>query len=340
MEQSTFKRYSFWGELGIWSLLFFIYFMEEIAYSDVLTSLVYSFTILACLINAAYGHYYQLLPLLIQQNKWRYLVLTFLWVSLFSSLIAWLSAFFAFDDEQTPFSWNFLYYFFLILIIAAVLSLKYFVEAWYHNFQKENQLKNEQLQAELNFLKSQINPHFLFNTLNNIYAYAQTGHPRTAPMIERLSSILRFMVYDCGENRVSLLKELNAVEDLLEIHKMKNSEQRNIQLSIDGVKAFHLVAPLIIVNFVENACKHSDVLQKPDGFIHVQLVVDETDQCQFEITNSFKKRHGGVEKYRGLGLKNIQKRLNLQYQNDYTLEEKKVDHRYHLKLIIPLERKK
>ena len=120
-------------------------------------------------------------------------------------------------------------------------------------------------------MKSQINPHFLFNTLNNIYAFAQTGNEKTAPMLERLSSILRFMVYDCSEEKVELIKELNAVEDLLEIYKMKNSEQRNIQFVSEGVKGFPLVAPLIIVNFVENAFKHSDAVSNPNGFIHVKM---------------------------------------------------------------------
>ena len=116
-------------------------------------------------------------------------------------------------------------------------------------------LKNQKLEAELNFLKSQINPHFLFNTLNNIYAYAQIGNEKTAPMLERLSAILRFMVYDCSEDRVGFTKELEAIEHLLEIQKMKNSKQQNIYFSQKGVKGYHLIAPLIIVNLIENGHK-------------------------------------------------------------------------------------
>ena len=109
-------------------------------------------------------------------------------------------------------------------------------------------------------------------------------------MLERLSSILRFMVYDCSENRVGLSKEITAVEDLLEIHKMKNSEQRNIELQVSGVKGFHLIAPLIIVNFVENACKHSDVVNNPEGFLHIHISVDDADHCLLELSNTFRPK--------------------------------------------------
>lgn len=158
-------------------------------------------------------------------------------------------------------------------------------------------------------------------------------------MLERLSSILRFMVYDCKEDRVSLSKELTAVEDLLEIHKMKNSEQRNIKLETSGVKRFHLTAPLIIVNFVENACKHSDAVSNPKGFIHVHISVDEKDQCRCNISNSVKKKSTVKSNYQGVGLQNIKKRLELQYGNTYQLTEELNNGTYFLKLQIPLERK-
>ncbi|MEM6699048.1 MAG: GHKL domain-containing protein, partial [Bacteroidota bacterium] len=172
-----------------------------------------------------------------------------------------------------------------------------------------------------------------------IYSYAQTGNEKTAPIIERLSSILRFMVYDCSENRVSLSKEIVAVEDLLEIHKMKNSEQQNIELLVDGVKRLHLIAPLIIVNFVENACKHSDVVSNPKGFIKVRISVEEFDNCSLEIANTFKEKTGGNSKYHGVGLNNIKKRLELQYGENYSMKASKSEGVYHLKVSIPLERK-
>ncbi|MEM9822279.1 MAG: histidine kinase, partial [Bacteroidota bacterium] len=232
-----------------------------------------------------------------------------------------------------------LYDYLILTITTAYTSLFYFAEKWFKNISAENQLRNEKLQAEVNFLKSQINPHFLFNTLNNIYSYTQTGNEKAAPMLERLSSILRFMVYDCAENRVGLSKEITAIESLLEIHKMKNSAQQNIDLSVEGVRGFHLIAPLIIVNFVENACKHSDVVSNKNGFIKVKVWVDEADHCLLTISNSYKEKKRITNPYGGLGLENIKKRLALQYGDRYRLSEEKADGIYQLQLHIPLERK-
>ena len=341
MKQSKFRKYSILGQLGIWVILFMIYFMEEMDYSGILISTLFALSTVVCLVGAVYTHYYAVLPLLKRGKKQVYFFLTFMLITLFSIALSLINNYFPFGyDPELTFWGEFIYNFFLITLIVASSSLFYFVEEWFKNIERESLLKNEKLQAELNFLKSQINPHFLFNTLNNIYSYAQTGNQKTAPMLERLSSILRFIVYDCSEDRVGLTKEITAVEDLLEIHKMKNSEQRNIELSVEGVKGYHLIAPLIIVNFVENACKHSDVVGNPKGFIHVQISVDSNDNCLTKISNSFKKKVAINSKYGGVGLENIKKRLDLQYDESYTFEEKKSANAYHLKLNIPLERKK
>ncbi|MEM9919720.1 MAG: histidine kinase [Bacteroidota bacterium] len=316
--------------------------MEELDYTSTLNAVLYSLSILSCIITSTYFHYFKLLPILNSGRRVLYFSLTTVLIICVSTLIyvVFLLLPYAYDyEEGWDFISNFIYYCVLITIIFAGSSLYYFVEAWYRNIQTENLLRNEKLQAELNFLKSQINPHFLFNTLNNIYSYAQTNNPKTAPMLERLSSILRFMVYDCGEDIVELPKEIRAVENLLEIQKMKNSEQRNIQLVVEGVKSYHLIAPLIIVNFVENACKHSDVVSNPNGFIKVTISIDSNNQCLLNIANSTKRKTILPTKYQGVGLENSRKRLELQYPGTHSLEEQKMENEYQLKLSIPLKRK-
>ncbi len=340
MESAKFKKYSILGQVFTWTILFLIHLLENLDYLDDLDAFDYAFCSVAGLAAAAYLHYFKLLPLFNAGKRWIYYLLTFLLITLNSVVAYGWSVYFVFDETyETPFLGSFIYDFFLTTIILGAFSLYYFVEAWYKNVKTESFLRSEKLQAELNFLKSQINPHFLFNTLNNIYAYAQTGNEKTAPMLERLSSILRFMVYDCSVDRVELQKEVDAVEDLLEINKMKNSEQRNITLKVDGVKALHLIAPLIIVNFVENACKHSDAVSNPKGFIHVHILVNEKNQCVLDISNSVKKKTNTPTAYHGVGLENIRKRLELQYGENYQMEESIDADRYHLQLKIPLERK-
>ncbi|MEM9546224.1 MAG: sensor histidine kinase [Bacteroidota bacterium] len=345
MKQSTFRRYGLLSQIALFVIFFLINFVENYASGMFLEAFIgasnYTFMVVAVTVL----HYFYVLPLYLKGRRLLYVVSLMLLMTVFiASNYLIFAVLLYYAGEGSILEWigptDVAYDYLVLMITTAFTSLYYFVELWFKNISKEAQLRNEKLQAELNFLKSQINPHFLFNTLNNIYSFAQTGNEKTAPMLERLSSILRFMVYDCEENRVGLSKEITAVQDLLEIHKMKNSEQRNIELNVEGVKGFHLIAPLIIVNFVENACKHSNAVSDPNGFIKISITVDESDHCLLEVINSFKMKSNADSRYGGIGMENIKKRLALQYDTNYTLNEEKSDGVYHLKLAIPLERKK
>jgi len=340
MHQSKFRLYSILGQIGVWVIFFMIYSMEEWEYSEAPISFLYGLIVTMLHAGMVYFHYYFLLPLYRNRKRILYFSLTLFVLVLISIASYYIFLNFPFDyDPEIEFWGDVIYNFFLLTLVTAVSSLYYFVEAWFENIKTESMLRSEKLQAELNFLKSQINPHFLFNTLNNIYAFAQTGNPKTAPMLERLSSMLRFIVYDCQEEQVALVKELETVEDLLEIYKMKNSRQKNINLSVEGVKGYHLIAPLIIVNFVENACKHSDAVSNPKGFLAVKMSVNEEDEFLLDISNTFKKKPKIDSKYQGLGLQNIQKRLELLYKDSYSFEEEIQENVYQLRLTIPLKRK-
>ena len=345
MKQSEFRRYGIVGQIGLSLIFFLINFTENIPYYSIFESILYSLNYTFMVVAVAYLHYFFLFPLYLKRKLFAYFISTFFLLTLFISLYYFIDYILPYEyDKELESMDNILeslaYDYLLLILIIGTSSLYYFVEHWFINISTESNLRNEKLQAELNFLKSQINPHFLFNTLNNIYSYAQTGNQKTAPMLERLSSILRFMVYDCGENRVALSKEITAIEDLLEIQKMKNSKQQNIKLSVEGVKGFHLIAPLIIVNFVENACKHSDVVNNLNGFINIKILVNKSDICLLTISNTFKEKQVIDSKYGGLGLENIKKRLDLQYEKNYTFKEEIRGAIYNLKLNIPLERKK
>ena len=344
MEQSTFRRYGIMSQVGLLLIFFLINFVENFPECSFMESAAYALNYTFMVAAVVVIHYFYLLPIYLKRRRFVYLALLFGVMTFFVAFYYLIDELLPYEydyyGEYAPFSFTGIVYDYLLLIMTtAYTSLYYFVEQWFKSTSAKNQLQNEKLQAELNFLKSQINPHFLFNTLNNIYSYAQTGNQKTAPMLERLSSILRFMVYDCSEDRVGLSKEITAVGDLLEIHKMKNSEQRNIELKVEGVKGFHLIAPLIIVNFVENACKHSDVASNPKGFLQVRISVDDLDYCRLEISNTYKEKTTVDPKYRGIGLENIKKRLELQYGDSYTLDEEKSKAIYFLNLKVPLERK-
>ena len=344
MERARFRRYSAIGQVLIWGFFFTVLVGSDGPYMGLTDAAWYAFAIVAGQAGLVYSHYFLVLPLFHQGKKWLYFSLLIPLVFVFTllgygfDLILPYGEDYVVDELETY--WEHILYIFPISFLAIGLSsLYYFVEAWFRNIKRESFLKSEKLQAELNFLKSQINPHFLFNTLNNIYSYVQTGNEKSAPMLERLSSALRFMVYDCGEDKVELVKELQAVEDLLEIYKMKNSGQENIELIIEGVKSYHLIAPLIIVNLVENACKHSDAISNAKGFIRVLVKVDEHDECLCEIANSVRAGNKNKAPYGGIGLNNVVQRLDLQYEDLYTLDKQEEEGTYKVTLKMPLERK-
>ncbi|MBX2873323.1 MAG: sensor histidine kinase [Saprospiraceae bacterium] len=337
---STFKLYSILGQVGIWTILLLIFSVEEMDYSDPGVSLAYGLCKTLVWPLAVYPHYYLLLPMLQAGRTWLYLSLTALLLFLTASLSVVVDQIFPFGYDFDLYFWgDVLYYLLLVGLITAVSSLYYFVEVWQSNQERAFKLRQQKLEAELNFLKSQINPHFLFNTLNNIYSYVQMGNAKASEMLERLSSILRFMVYEGSADLVSLQQELEAVENLLEINKMKNSKQANIVLQTKGVKGYHLIAPLIIVNFVENACKHSDAINNPAGFIQVEVQVRAGDLCALKIANSVGAKKSRNNDYGGLGLENMMKRLELQYGSNFQLEQKQVGNSYEVNLELPLARK-
>lgn len=345
MEKSQFRKYSSIAQVAGWLLLFLIMFVVDAAYVGIEAAAIYAFNFVVMQMAVVYVHYRLVFPLFHRGEKALYFLLAFLLVVLFAALGYFYDLLFPYyypEDKLESF-WETLSYSLPIsLLLVASSCAYYFVEAWFHNSRRESELRNQKLEAELNFLKSQINPHFLFNTLNNIYSYVQTGNEKSAPMLERLSSVLRFMVYDCSEEKVELNKELEAVDDLLEIYKMKNSDQQNITLTTSGVKGYHLIAPLIIVNMVENACKHSDAVSNPNGFIRVNVEVNSQGDCTCQISNSVKSQstgYSGETKYGGVGHANVLQRLELQYGNRYQLERSEEGGIYQIKVTMPLEKK-
>ena len=220
-------------------------------------------------------------------------------------------------------------------IIGGVNLILYTLDAWFKDVTAQANLKNEKLLSELRALKSQINPHFLFNTLNNIYSYACLQHPSTPVMIEKLSQILRYLVYEGEKERVELKQEMTVLENLIDLYKIKNSEQKNIHLHQSGILAHHQIAPLLLINLLENAFKHSDALSNPEGFIHVKAEV-ENEQLQFHISNSMKQQmvESGPN---GVGQPNIEKQIELIYADQYSLHTEVGQNVYHLDLCLPID---
>ncbi|MCK0192314.1 histidine kinase [Arenibacter sp. F20364] len=208
---------------------------------------------------------------------------------------------------------------FLVLSIAYVLAT--FVETFLFAQKKEEETirnKNENLQTELKLLKSQINPHFLFNSLNNIYALSVTNSDKTQKGISTLSNMLRYVLYECEQPFVPLSKEIDYIKDYLAMYTLKSSKTYPIHTEFQIANPAVQVAPMLFIPFVENALKHGNLEKISDAFLKISIFSDD-GKIDFEIENSTPKEPLNKDKVGGIGLENVKKRLELLYPKKHTL---------------------
>jgi sensor histidine kinase YesM len=183
--------------------------------------------------------------------------------------------------------------------------------------QKEKQAnasEKEKLNTELKFLKSQVNPHFLFNALNNIYSMALMQAPQTPESVMQLSEILRYMVYDASEEKVPLKSEINYIKNFVNLKLMKDSRGMDVVLNLDAASEQVRVAPLLLIPFVENAFKHSKIESLKTGYIKINLTTNN-EWIEFNLINSIPENNFTKDKVGGIGLENTKKRLEILYPN-------------------------
>ena len=220
--------------------------------------------------------------------------------------------------------------------ITLSVSMAYKMSLMAIRREKETQeLRSENLQSQLKFLKSQINPHFLFNALNNIYALSITKSDRAPAAILKLSDILRYIIYEGKEDRVPLKQEIDYIENYIELVKLKDESIQDIKFDYNKANLSLTIEPMLFIPFIENSIKHSGIESSPDGFI--QVVLETTDESiNFDVINSMPKTPIKKDKIGGIGIKNIKKRLELLYPNKYSLSIENEKNEFVVKLNIKL----
>lgn len=201
---------------------------------------------------------------------------------------------------------------------------------------KQQSMKSIQLESELNFLKSQVNPHFLFNTLNNIYALCQVNSRNAAPMVGKISEMMRYMIYDCTAQQVPVQKELDYLKNYIDLNQLKSSRRLNASIIVEGNPDGLKIAPLLLINFLENSFKHGDLSLNGEGFIHVHLVITGF-HLSFIVKNSFREKPFGNQGQAGIGLKNVKHRLSLLYPGKHTLRIEKNSGIFEINLKLDLD---
>ncbi len=186
---------------------------------------------------------------------------------------------------------------------------------WFSNIKIQRSLETEKKDMELQFLKSQLNPHFLFNSLNNIYSLAYQKSDKTADAVLKLSDIMRYMIYESNDSWVSLSKEIEYLKSYIELQKLRFKDGAAVEMTLNGEIDDQQIIPLILIAFVENAFKHG-VANDPADPIRINIIANQKI-LHFSITN--RKSNANKDNVGGVGLNNVERRLQLLYPERYKL---------------------
>lgn len=222
-------------------------------------------------------------------------------------------------------------------IVILFGSFKLFWD-YQNKLRKISSLEKERIESELKFLKSQINPHVMFNNLNSIYYYALENSEKVPTMILKLSEIMRYMIYEANERLVSLEKELEYIRNFIELQKIRLEERGTIAFSVDGDPGNYQIAPLLLISFIENSFKHSMETRSDDIWIEIEITISD-DQLHFSARNNWSEPQspGDRPSSSGIGLQNVKKRLQLIYPGQHTLEIKKSEELFDVSLTLSLK---
>lgn len=221
-----------------------------------------------------------------------------------------------------------------ILLYVMVTSLGLalcMIREWRMTEQRALKAETEKAHAELSFLKAQINPHFLFNTLNNIYSMVVVKHDRAADAVMKLSNIMRYITDEIRTDLVPLESEISCMEDYIELQRMRLGGKTTIQVDVTGDTGGEQIAPLLLMTFVENAFKYG-VSNHEEALIHIRLDVQDP-VIRFYCRNTLFPVHAHAESS-GIGISNARRRLEHLYPNRHKLDISKTDGYYTVQLVL------
>jgi LytS/YehU family sensor histidine kinase len=210
-----------------------------------------------------------------------------------------------------------------------------FAVDWFEFEARKKAIENEKLTAELNFLKAQINPHFLFNTLNNLYYLAYTQSSNTTVVIDKLSQMMRYMIYDSNHAKVPLSKEIEYMQNYISLERLRLNNAVPINFEISGNPDEVSITPLIFITFLENAFKHGLSSNYPNAWVNISIVINGKE-CIYKVGNSKPPTPKGGNGKHGIGLQNVKRRLELSYPGKYQLQSNDEADRYFIQLNITL----
>lgn len=291
------------------------------------------------LLLTCYAHIYFLFPRYFKKGRFAlYCLLTLLCLLLYTALKnmhdQWLYGFIMGDVKKQDFFSNAFYnfsigFFYLSFTMALALS-----KNWYQQQQLLKKIMIENLETELRYLKAQLNPHFLFNSLNSIYFQIDKHNTDARQSLQKFSELLRYQLYECNEDQIAIEKEVAYLESYIDLQRLRKNMHYQVYFHAGEELCGFTIAPLLLITFVENAFKHISNHTDKLNSIDVQLCRQE-DQLLFSVINTKEiKKETGDKKQ--IGLNNVKRRLALLYQDKYSLDitDEPAMYSVHLKLKI------
>ena len=336
-------HFIFW--VGIW--FFFVYFFSYNSNNTNYVTWFSSFLLPITMITTYFVVYY-LIPRYLLTKKYKCFALYSAYTLVFSTYLIIIAIFGSFVflsnmeiKNMPPMSRN---YVFILILVYLVVFIVSFISLLRHNFKTQtenkelqNKILETQLQIksqELQYLKKQIHPHFLFNTLNTIYGFALKQSKNTPEIILKLSNLLDYILYQVDKPKVSLKEEILHIKEYITLEKIRFEDTLKINFIADEIPDKVQIAPMLLIPFVENAFKHGSLI---DGFltVNIQITLDDDNQLFFSINNTVITDDLKPNKI-GIGLENIKKRLNLLYKNNYKLNIQNKENWFNVNLFIQI----
>ncbi len=281
---------------------------------------------------AVYFNLYYLIPRFLEKGKLNqyavYLVLTILLSSAFIVMgyytAAWISDrsfydLFKIEPEDFPPTGFLNALPSSIASMTLAMSIK-LTKNWIQSTRRQQALEKEKLETELKFLRSQFNPHFLFNTINSIFFLIHKNPAKASNSLAKFSDLLRYQLYECNETQIPLRNEVTYLESFIELEKLRHNNSLEIRIEIESQTTNYLaIAPFLLITFTENAFKHVSTHTDRPNWIRLHLSMNGST-LHFKISNSVSSiKSTDVVSYGGIGLKNVKRRLDLIYAGQYQL---------------------
>lgn len=228
--------------------------------------------------------------------------------------------------------------FFLVLVFLAVSTLVKFMQDSFavQGVQlKIKEVERQKIESELRALKAQVNPHFFFNTLNSMYALSLDKSDKAPELILKMSELMRYILYESADDMVPMERQLEFIRNYIYLERIRTNERLRVEFNVDGPHTSMLVAPLLLIPFVENAFKHVTKKAENEPYIVIRVDISRNDRMVFSCVNNKDPENPlEMKKNDGIGLTNVKKRLDLLYPSKHSLKMQDLGSSYQVELII------